>query len=166
MLYQIAGLASKGTGNFCFLPSKSQPPCCREPRGERPAEERPSRVPLAELPQECSPLSALSLHHMEQKSNSAGPDQPTASWEIINGCFCKPLCFGEVCYIATDNWNISVYIKHIKTGMGKIYSNSRIMTTSREGLREMVGAGKGGNIACNANLFYFKNKIWKNKAKC
>lgn len=49
--------------------------------------------------------------------------------------------------------------------MGRMYTNSWKLTTSKEGL-ERVWAGKGGNIiVCNANLFYFKNKIWGNKAK-
>lgn len=48
--------------------------------------------------------------------------------------------------------------------MGRIYTNSWKPTTSKEGL-ERVWAGQGGNIVCNANLFYFKNKIWENKAK-
>lgn len=30
--------------------------------------------------------------------------QPIESWEIINPCCFRPLCFGMICYLAIDGW--------------------------------------------------------------
>lgn len=52
-----------------------------------------------------SHLHSPSRHLRQQENHPAEPCSDAESWEIITGCS-KPLSFGVICYIATDNQNI------------------------------------------------------------
>lgn len=89
-------------------------PCCEEAhighsKGDNcPAPPRWSCDPSWGDHHESEAATSPYGHHGQQENHPAEPCSDAESWEIITG-YSKPLSFGAVCYIATDNWNIFTY---------------------------------------------------------
>lgn len=112
----------------------------------------------------------------QQENHPAEPCSDAESWEIITGCS-KPLSFGVICYIATDNQNIFPHAflhNHCSLKRKKTLQYSSVSTSAW-----LLQISPGFHLRCQPNwssrcfltclsqvlpflwFYHFTNPVWR-----